>query len=48
MTTGGLRGRWAQGLQPRDFTWVIKDRLGVGERPGDSRVTTARSGAKKS
>jgi hypothetical protein len=34
MTTTGLRGRWAQGLQPRYFTWVIKDRLGAGERPG--------------
>jgi hypothetical protein len=34
VTTGGLRGRWAQGLQPRYFTWVIKDRLGAGERPG--------------
>ena len=34
MTTSGLRGRWAQGLQPRFFTWVIKDRLGAGERPG--------------
>jgi hypothetical protein len=34
MTVGGLRGRWAQGLQPRFFTWVIKDRLGTGERPG--------------
>jgi hypothetical protein len=34
MTAGGLRGRWAQGLQPRYFTWVIKDRLGAGERPG--------------
>ena len=34
MTTGGLRGRWAQGLQPRYFTWGIKDRLGAGERPG--------------
>ncbi len=34
MTTSGLRGRWAQGLQPRYFTWVIKDRLSAGERPG--------------
>ena len=34
MTTSGLRGRWAQGLQPRYFTWVIMDRLGAGERPG--------------
>jgi hypothetical protein len=29
-----MRGRWAQGLQPRYFTGVIKDRLGAGERPG--------------
>jgi len=34
VSTAGLRGRWAQGLQPRYFTWVIKDRLGAGERPG--------------
>ncbi|MDQ1480270.1 MAG: hypothetical protein QOI44_1131 [Actinomycetota bacterium] len=34
MSTSGLRGRWAQGLQPRYFTWVIMDRLGAGERPG--------------
>jgi hypothetical protein len=34
VTTSGLRGRWAQGLQPRYFTWVIKDRLSAGERPG--------------
>ena len=30
----GLRGRWAQGLEPRFFSWVIKDRLAAGERPG--------------
>ena len=30
----GLRGRWAQGLEPRFFCWVIKDRLAAGERPG--------------
>ncbi len=30
----GLRGKWAQGLQPRFFCWVIKDRLAAGERPG--------------
>jgi hypothetical protein len=34
VSTTGLRGRWAQGLQPRYFTWVIMDRLGAGERPG--------------
>jgi hypothetical protein len=32
--TPTLRGRWAQGLEPRFFTWIIKDRLGVSERPG--------------
>lgn len=32
MTT--LRGRWAAGIPPRNFAWVIKDRLGVSERPG--------------
>jgi hypothetical protein len=34
MTSPPLRGRWAQGLQPRYFRWVIMDRLGAGERPG--------------
>ena len=34
MTTSGLRGRWAQGLRPRYFTWIIQDRLSFGERPG--------------
>ena len=29
-----LRGRWAQGLQPRFFCWIIKDRLAAAERPG--------------
>jgi len=29
-----VRGRWAQGLEPRGFTWVIKDRLAASERPG--------------
>lgn len=28
------KGRWAQGIQPRNFSWVIKDRLAVCERPG--------------
>src|SRR5438034_281743 len=30
----GGRGRWAQGLEPRYFTWVITGRLAVSERPG--------------
>lgn len=34
MNTMKLRGKWAQGIQPRHFAWVIKDRLAVCERPG--------------
>src|SRR5262249_36414722 len=30
----GMRGRWAQGLEPRYFTWVITGRFAVSERPG--------------
>src|SRR5262249_52429389 len=30
----GMRGRWAQGLEPRNFTWVITGRLAISERPG--------------
>jgi hypothetical protein len=29
-----MRGRWAAGIVPRNFTWVIQDRLAVSERPG--------------
>lgn len=29
-----MKGRWAQGLPPRRFAWVIKDRLAVCERIG--------------
>lgn len=29
-----MRGRWAAGIVPRNFTWVIEDRLAVSERPG--------------
>jgi hypothetical protein len=29
-----LRGKWALGITPRHFTWIIKDRLAVCERPG--------------
>jgi hypothetical protein len=29
-----LRGRWAQGLEPRNFTWIMRDRLAAAERPG--------------
>ena len=30
----GMKGKWAQGIQPRNFAWVIQDRLAVCERPG--------------
>lgn len=29
-----MRGRWATGIIPRNFTWIIQDRLAVSERPG--------------
>ena len=29
-----LRGKWADGIVPRNFAWVIKDSLAVCERPG--------------
>ena len=29
-----MRGKWAQGIQPRHFTWVIKNKVAVCERPG--------------
>ncbi len=29
-----MKGKWAAGIPPRNFTWVIKDQLAVSERPG--------------
>lgn len=29
-----MKGRWAAGIVPRNFLWVIPDRLAVCERPG--------------
>lgn len=28
------KGKWAQGIEPRHFDWIIKDRLAICERPG--------------
>jgi hypothetical protein len=28
------KGKWAQGITPRNFAWVLKDRLAICERPG--------------
>ena len=29
-----MKGKWAAGIVPRNFAWIIKDRLAVSERPG--------------
>ena len=29
-----MRGKWAAGISPRNFTWVVQDHLAVSERPG--------------
>jgi len=31
---GSVRGKWAAGIPPRNFAWIIRDRLAVSERPG--------------
>lgn len=34
MTLPAMRGKWAAGIAPRNFTWIIRDRLAISERPG--------------
>jgi hypothetical protein len=29
-----VKGKWAAGISPRNFAWIIKDHLAVSERPG--------------
>ena len=29
-----LRGKWAQGITPRHFIWILRDKLAICERPG--------------
>lgn len=29
-----MKGKWAAGIPPRNFTWVIRDHLALSERPG--------------
>ncbi len=29
-----VKGKWAQGIPPRNFAWIMKDRFAVSERPG--------------
>jgi len=38
----GMKGKWAQGIQPRNFSWVMKDKLAVCERPGGYGVNHRR------
>jgi len=28
------KGKWAQGITPRHFNWIIQDQLAISERPG--------------
>ena len=34
MSAVASKGKWAQGIRPRNFHWVITERLAVCERPG--------------
>ena len=38
----GMKGKWAQGIRPRNFSWVIRDRFAVSERPGGYGVNHRR------
>jgi len=29
-----VKGKWAAGIPPRNFTWIVKDQMAVSERPG--------------
>lgn len=29
-----MKGKWAAGIPPRNFTWVIRDQFALSERPG--------------
>ena len=37
-----MRGKWAAGIEPRNFTWVYQGRLAVSERPGGSTMVHRR------
>jgi hypothetical protein len=37
-----VKGKWAEGIVPRNFAWVIKDQLAVCERPGGYGTTHRR------
>lgn len=29
-----MKGKWEKGIEPRNFVWILKDKLAVSERPG--------------
>lgn len=29
-----MKGKWASGIAPRNFAWIIRDQLAISERPG--------------
>ena len=37
-----MRGKWAAGIEPRNFTWVFAGRLAVSERPGGATLVHRR------
>ncbi len=37
-----MRGKWAVGIEPRNFTWVYRGILAVSERPGGSTAVHRR------
>lgn len=42
MRSVAVKGKWAQGIRPRNFHWIIKDQLAVCERPGGYGVNHRR------
>lgn len=37
-----MKGRWAAGIAPRNFAWIVRDQLAVSERPGGFAATHRR------
>lgn len=37
-----MKGRWAAGIPPRNFSWIVRDQLAVSERPGGFAATHRR------
>jgi hypothetical protein len=37
-----MKGKWAAGIAPRNFTWIIRDSFAISERPGGFGATHRR------